>query len=123
MAPGAAELVRFPTMCWSISPRNHDRRHALVAERFRKMETMMIGKLAGALIGRRLAGRHSGVKGAALGYGAAALARRGLGPLGLALGLGWGAKKLYERRLARRGQTFPADANPASPASTTRTPS
>jgi hypothetical protein len=83
----------------------------------------MIGKLAGALIGRRLAGRNDGIKGAALGYSVAALARRGLGPLGLALGLGWGAKKLYERRQARRGQAFPADATPADPVSTTRTPS
>ena len=83
----------------------------------------MLGKIAGALIGRRLASRNSGLKGAALGYGAAALARRGLGPLGLALGLGWGAKKLYEARQARRGTVFPAEAAPAMPASTTRSPS
>lgn len=83
----------------------------------------MLGKIAGALIGRRLASRNSGLKGAALGYGAAALARRGLGPLGLALGLGWGAKKLYERQQARRGTRFPAEATPASPISTTRSPS
>lgn len=83
----------------------------------------MLGKIAGALIGRRLASRNSGLKGAALGYGAAALARRGLGPLGLALGLGWGAKKLYDKRQARRGGEFPADATPASPVSRTRSPS
>lgn len=65
---------------------------------------MMLGKLAGAFIGKKLAGRNEGVKGAAIGYGVAALARRGLGPLGLALGLGWGAKKLMERRAARRGK-------------------
>ena len=82
----------------------------------------MLGKLAGALIGRRLAGRNDGIKGAALGYGVAALARRGLGPLGLALGAGWAAKKFYERRQARRGQAFPAEANPVNPASTTRSP-
>ena len=51
----------------------------------------MLGKLAGAFLGRRIAGRHQGLRGAALGYGAAALARRGLGPRGLALGRGWGA--------------------------------
>ncbi len=82
----------------------------------------MLGKLAGALLGRRLAGRNSGVKGAALGYGAAALARRGLGPLGLALGLGWGAKKIYERRKARK-PSFPEDASPGQPRSETRSPS
>ena len=83
----------------------------------------MLGKLAGAFLGRRLAGRHEGVKGAALGYGAAALARRGLGPLGLALGLGWGAKKLYERSQRRRSAEFPGEATPASARSETRTPS
>jgi hypothetical protein len=29
------------------------------------------------------------------------IARRGLGPLGLALGAGWAAKKLYDRSRAR----------------------
>ena len=83
----------------------------------------MLGKLAGAFLGRRLAGRNAGVKGAALGYGAAALARRGLGPLGLALGLGWGAKKLYERRQRRRSAEFPGEAMPNRVASQTKSPS
>ena len=74
----------------------------------------MIGKIAGALIGKRLAGRNSGAKGAVLGYGAAALARRGLGPLGLALGLGWGVKKLWDRRQARRNPAYPSEATPSS---------
>ena len=72
----------------------------------------MFGKIAGAFIGSRVAGRHSGAKGALLGVGLAALARRGLGPLGLALGAGWAAKKLYERRQAKRPPTFPADITP-----------
>jgi hypothetical protein len=74
----------------------------------------MFGKLAGAFIGRRIAGRNSGAKGALLGYGVAALARRGLGPLAAAAAIGWGAKKLYERR---RGSApaYPSDAAPASP--------
>ena len=75
----------------------------------------MLGKIAGALLGKRIAGRRSGGKGALLGYGAAALARRGLGPLGLAIGLGWGAKKLYERR-NRRAPSYPSDAAPSPPA-------
>ena len=82
----------------------------------------MLGKLAGAFLGRRFAGRNQGIKGAALGYGAAALAKRGLGPLGLALGLGWGAKKHYDRRRARTAR-FPADATPARPPSQTKSPS
>ncbi len=74
----------------------------------------MLGKIAGALIGRRIAGRHSGAKGALLGYGVAALARRGLGPLAAVAAIGWGAKKLYERR---RGRTpsYPSDAAPSPP--------
>ncbi|HEU5285896.1 MAG TPA: hypothetical protein VFU20_05220 [Sphingomicrobium sp.] len=74
----------------------------------------MLGKIAGALIGRRLAGRHSGAKGAILGYGAAALARRGLGPLAAVAALGWGAKKLYERRRGR-SPAYPPDATPSPP--------
>ena len=74
----------------------------------------MLGKLAGALIGRRIAGQQSGAKGAILGLGVAALARRGLGPLAAVAALGWGAKKLYERR-GRAKPSYPPDAAPASP--------
>ena len=82
----------------------------------------MLGKLAGAFLGRRMASRNSGMKGAALGYGLAAIARRGLGPLGLALGLGWGAKKLYDRRKAGK-PSFPDEAAPGHTSSGTRSPS
>ena len=41
---------------------------------------VMFGKLAGAWLGNRLAGRNSGFKGAILGYGAASLARRSVPP-------------------------------------------
>ena len=82
----------------------------------------MLGKFAGAWLGNRIAGRNAGFKGAALGYGAAALARRGLGPLGLALGLGWGAKKLMERR-RNRAPSYPREATPGRAPSSTRTPS
>ena len=59
-----------------------------------------------------VAGRQSGAKGALLGLGLAAIARRGLGPLGLALGAGWAAKKFYERRQAKRPAAFPSDVTP-----------
>ena len=75
----------------------------------------MFGKLAGALIGNRVAGRNSGAKGALIGAGIAAVARRGFGPLAGALALGWGAKKLYERRRRGRPAGFPADATPDRP--------
>ena len=74
----------------------------------------MLGKLAGAFVGSKLAGRHSGAKGAILGYGITALARRGLGPLAAALAIGWGAKKLYERR-KRGAPAYPSEATPSPP--------
>lgn len=82
----------------------------------------MLGKLAGAMIGKRIAGRNSGTKGALLGLGAAAIARRGFGPLAGALALGWGAKKLWAMR-QNRSPRFPAEATPSTPASQTKTPS
>ena len=67
----------------------------------------MIGKILGALAGRRLAGRNSGTRGALIGAAIPMIARRGLGPLGLALGAGWAAKKLYDRRQAGRSAAPP----------------
>ena len=62
----------------------------------------MLGKILGAMAGQRLAGRNSGTKGALIGAAIPMIARRGLGPLGLALGAGWAAKKLYDRNRDRR---------------------
>lgn len=64
----------------------------------------MLAKILGAIAGERLAGRNSKVTGALVGAAVPVIARRGLGPLGLALGAGWVAKKLYDKRQARRGQ-------------------
>lgn len=74
----------------------------------------MLGKIAGALIGRRIAGRNEGVKGALLGAGVAALARRGLGPLALGAAAAYGGKKLYDR-YKRRSPSYPSEATPSSP--------
>ena len=82
----------------------------------------MLGKLAGAIIGERVAGRNRGAKGAIIGAGVAALARRGLGPLAGVLALGWGAKKLWEWRKGR-SPVFPDEATPRRPASQTKSPS
>jgi hypothetical protein len=71
----------------------------------------MLGKFAGAWLGNRIAGRNSGAKGAILGYGAAALARRGLGPLAAGALAVWGAKKLMQRRGARSPR-YPSSATP-----------
>ncbi|HEX8063538.1 MAG TPA: hypothetical protein VF535_09995 [Allosphingosinicella sp.] len=65
----------------------------------------MIGKIAGAMLGRKLAGRYNGGTGLLLGALAPAIARRGLGPLGLAVGGAWVAKKLWDRRSRASGAT------------------
>lgn len=62
----------------------------------------MIGKVIGALVGREMDRRDGsgGMKGAAMGYAASGLLRR-MGPLGLALGGAYVAKKAYDRRRGR----------------------
>ena len=72
----------------------------------------MLGKLAGAFIGEKVAGRNRGLRGALLGAGVAAVAKRGLGPFALALGAGWVAKKVWDKR-RRRSPSYPSDAAPS----------
>ena len=73
----------------------------------------MLGKIAGAFLGEKLAGRHSGAKGAIIGYGAAALARRSVPALAaLSLG-GWAFRKWRDRR-ERRHPAYPSEASPSS---------
>ena len=76
----------------------------------------MLGKIAGAFLGSRIAGRNEGVKGALLGAAGAHIARRGLGGLGTLALAGYGAKKLYDWNRARRtSPRYPASAAPARP--------
>ena len=71
----------------------------------------MIGKLFGAWLGEKVAGRNEGAKGALLGYGAAALARRSVPTLAaLALG-GWAFKKWRDKR--RSEPSYPSEASPS----------
>ncbi len=58
----------------------------------------MIRSLIGAAIGRRVAGRYSGGKGMLIGAAAPWIARRAFGPVGLLVGGGYLAKKIYDRR-------------------------
>ena len=62
----------------------------------------MIRNLLGASLGRRLAGRNAGTKGALIGAAAPWLLRRAFTPLGIAALGAYGAKRLYDRRRARR---------------------
>lgn len=61
----------------------------------------MVGKILSALIGAEVERRRqeSGLKGAVLGAAAYAVVKR-LGPIGLAIGGAYAAKKIYDRRYA-----------------------
>ena len=73
----------------------------------------MIGKLIGAWLGNKIAGPNSGAKGAILGAGAAALARRGVPTIAAVAAGAWLAKKLYDKR-GRLGPRYPSEATPSS---------
>ena len=62
----------------------------------------MIGKIIGAAIGKRVAGRYNGGKGMLLGALAPVIARRAFGPLGLAVAGGYAAKKYYDAKKRRK---------------------
>ena len=81
----------------------------------------MIGKLLGAWVGEKVAGRNERAKGAILGYGAAALAKRTVPLLATVAIGGWVFKKWRERR--RSHAYYPAEATPSVPTSETRSPS
>lgn len=72
---------------------------------------VMLGKLAGAWLGEKIAGPNKGTKGALLGYGAAALARRSVPALAAVTLGGWAFRKWRDRR--RAGATYPSDASPS----------
>ena len=72
----------------------------------------MLGKLAGAWLGEKVAGPNRGAKGAILGYGATALARRSVPTLAaVALG-GWAFRRWRQGR--RSAPSYPSDASPSS---------
>ena len=65
----------------------------------------MIGKIIGAVAGKKIAERYgNGTKGALIGAAAPFLLRRAFGPLGLAVGGGYLAKKYYDSRKARKAK-------------------
>jgi hypothetical protein len=71
----------------------------------------MLGKLAGAWLGGKFAGRNRGTRGAIIGYGATALARRSVPALAaVALG-GWAFKRWRGRR--RSSPSYPSEASPS----------
>jgi|GEM_PF-6265015 len=61
----------------------------------------MIGKIVAAEVGRRLAGRDNGIKGALIGAAAPWLLRRAFTPAGIAIIGALAAKKLYDAKRDR----------------------
>lgn len=63
----------------------------------------MFGKIASAIAGKKIAERYgNGTKGAVIGAMLPFIARRAFGPLGLAIGGGYLAKRYYDSRKRRR---------------------
>jgi len=63
----------------------------------------MIGKIAGAVIGKKVAERYgNGTRGAIVGALVPVVARRAFGPLGLVLAGGYAAKKIYDSQKGKR---------------------
>jgi hypothetical protein len=121
--PGKLRKIVRTALGWEISPTkswwrfpSHGWEHSSCSARRipqrKKQEQVMIGKLFGAWLGEKVAGRNEGAKGAILGYGAAALARRSVPTLAaLALG-GWAYRKWRDRR--RSNPSYPSEATPSS---------
>ena len=61
----------------------------------------MIGKIIGAAVGRRVAGRYEGTQGAILGALAPVILKRAFGPLGLVVGGAYLGKKYLDSRKRR----------------------
>ncbi len=66
----------------------------------------MIGKIIGAAVGRRMAGRKRGASGMLIGAAAPWIIRRAFTPLGLVAMGAFGAKKYYDRRRDQRAGTI-----------------
>ena len=64
----------------------------------------MLRNIIGASLGRRLAGNSNGLRGALIGAAAPWLLRRAFTPIGLVAIGAYGAKKVYDRRSARRAR-------------------
>ena len=78
----------------------------------------MLGKIAGALIGERIAGRNRGAKGAILGVVAETVIRKVVPTVAAIAILGLAYKKardFLEEEFGDKEPTYPSEATPSSP--------
>lgn len=74
----------------------------------------MLGKIAGAVIGGRLAGKNKGASGAVKGILVESVAKRLIPTIAAAAVLGYAYKKA-KGSLDREPPSYPSDAEPSSP--------
>jgi hypothetical protein len=96
----------------SQSVRNRFASRALGFQHSRK-GTSMLGKIAAAIIGERLAGRNKGASGAVKGILVESVAKRLIPTIAAAAVLGYAYKKM--KGSSNRGPSYPPDAEPSSP--------
>ena len=77
----------------------------------------MLGKIAGAMIGSRLAGRNKGASGAVAGVVVESLAKRVIPALAAAVVLGYAYKKAKKAFGGDEEPDYPSEASPAPPSS------
>jgi len=78
----------------------------------------MLGKIAGALIGERIAGRNKGAKGAILGVVAETVVRKVVPTVAAIAILGFAYKKardFLKEEFGGNGPAYPSEATPSSP--------
>ena len=73
----------------------------------------MLGKIAAAIIGDRLAGKNKGAKGAIAGIAVETMAKRVIPAIAAAAVLGYAYKKV--KGSLDRGRSYPSDASPSPP--------
>jgi hypothetical protein len=121
----SASVVDFPNQELAANPKGRlgtfATRSASNPEVIREGAEAMIGKLAGAWAGKKMAGEGHGARGAILGVSAVAVGKRVVPTLAaLALG-GWAFKRWRDKRRAQ--PSYPNEATPLVPASETSSPS
>ncbi len=92
------ELAEFTIAGWDFPPTEPPTRAVHYGgNSFDRKDDPMLASIIASIAGERLAPKDSKVAGALVGAALPMIARRGFGPLGLAIGVGLLAKKAYDK--------------------------